>query len=48
MSVFFLRMLEETGRWIALYHPKMGHLSKVLDGHLEVYDLFSHQTCNLP
>ena len=32
MSVFLLRMLEENGRSIALYDPKMGHLSKVLDG----------------
>ena len=108
MSVFLLRMLEENGRSIALYDPKMGHLSKVLDGgwglphpkiqmwngtkykhvillleithdsektktskryntyairqqqynsftkkkryfdgHLEVYDVFSRQTCNL-
>ena len=31
MSVFFLRMLEENGRLIALYDPKMGHLS-ILDG----------------
>ena len=34
MSVFLLRMLEENGRFIALYDPKMGHLSKVLDGGL--------------
>ena len=27
----FLRMLEEKGRLIALYDPKMGHLSKFLD-----------------
>ena len=32
MSVFLLRMLEENGHLIALYDPKMGHLSKVLDG----------------
>ena len=30
MSVFLLRMLEENGRLIALYDPKMGHLSKSL------------------
>ena len=32
MSVFLLRMLKENVRLIALYDPKMGHLSKVLDG----------------
>ena len=32
MRVFFLRMLEEKGRLIAIYEPKMGHLSKFLDG----------------
>ena len=32
MSVFLLRMLEENGRLIPQYDPKMGHLSKFLDG----------------
>ena len=32
MSVFLLRMLEENGRLIGLYDPKMGHWSKFLDG----------------
>ena len=32
MNVYFLKMLEEKGRLIALYDPKMGHLGKFLDG----------------
>ena len=32
MSVFLLRVLEEKGRLIALYDPKMGHLGKFLEG----------------
>ena len=36
MSVFSLRMLEENGRLIALYDPKMGHLSKVLEENSNV------------
>ena len=32
MSFFLLRMLEENGRLIAQYDPKMGYLSKFLDG----------------
>ena len=35
MSVFLLRMLEENGRLISLYDPKMGHLSTFLDGDEE-------------